>query len=87
MWIVFVEVLYIKKEITCATFYDESAVKGTSYLEYKYQVNSEMYYHSVAKSELTIKSIDELKQIKCVEIEYSVWFPSFSRVTDKRVIK
>jgi hypothetical protein len=86
-WILFVEAMYIDKNIVCAKFYGQSKVKGTMYMDYHYKFKNKRYSHSVARSTMNIKYLEELREIDCIEIEYSNWIPSFSRVIDKRVVK
>lgn len=83
----FFAIVFIKRQPTCAMFYDEYKMRGTRYVEYIYKINSKKYAHAVSVDQLKVKNLDDLKQYDCVEIEYSMWFPSISRISDKRIIK
>ncbi len=86
-WFIFLNIIYLNSKTTCAKFTKEGNTRGTIYIHYLYEVEGEEYIHLIDLMFLKVKSLEELKRVECVEIEYSVWFPNFSRVTDKRVIK
>ena len=85
-WIIFLNVIYINSETTCAKFFKEGNTRGTKYMHYSYTVESKKYTHLVDFMVLKNKSLEDMKKVECVTIEYSVWFPTFSRVIDKRIV-
>jgi len=85
-WIIFLNVIYIKSDTTCAKFFKEGNTRGQKSLHYKYVVDDKKYTYSVSFLYLKNKSLEDMKKVECVTIEYSVWFPTFSRVIDKRIV-
>lgn len=79
--------LYVDSKKTCGNYYREGNMRGAKLFVYHYNVNGVDYRSPTTSMSLKIKTLDSLKQIKCVEIEYSKWFPSISRMIDKRVLK
>ena len=78
---------FINSKTTCAHFARISGVRTTDYYHYSYMVDGNQFEYSVSEFNLKLRDLDSLKKIECVEIEYSVYFPSFSRVVDKRILK
>lgn len=85
-WFIFFKVIYINSETTCAQFFKEGNTRGTKYMHYSYIVEGKEYTHLVDFMFLKNKSLEDMKKEECVTIEYSVWFPTFSRVIDKRIV-
>lgn len=79
--------LYVNSGTTCGNYYSEGKNRGSTLFVYHYKVNGVDYRTSTDLITMKIQSLEELKKIKCVEVEYSVWFPSVSRVVDERIIK
>lgn len=72
---------------TCGRFNGKEFVnKGRVSYEYEYIVDNETYSSHCDMYFLSLKDIDSLKKIECVEITYSKWITNFSKVTDKRII-
>lgn len=85
-WFIFLKVIYINSETTCAQFFDEESVRGAKYMNFKYLVEDKEYNQAVSFMFLKNKSLEDMKKVECVTIEYSVWLPAFSRVIDKRIV-
>lgn len=83
---IFNELMFYKTSRTCGVFYKVGTSSYIDYYHYKYSVNGDEYFGSINKKSLKIKSLDSLKQITCVEIEYSKYLNSYSIVSDIRVI-
>ena len=78
--------MFLNTRKTCATFYKIGTSRYVDYYHYSYFINGKKYDGSLTRKELKIKSLDSLKKIKCVEIEYSTYINSYSRVIDQRVV-
>lgn len=85
-WFIFLKVIYINSGITCAQFFKEGNTRRQKSLHYEYVVKDKEYTHLVSFMFLKNKSLEDMKKVECVTIEYSVWFPAFSRVIDKRIV-
>lgn len=79
--------IYIDSKTTCGNYYSEGKNRGAEGFVYHYSVDGVDYKAATAAMSMKIQSLEELKKIKCIEVEYSVWFPSVSRVVDERIIK
>lgn len=78
---------FIYSQQVCCSFSYEWETRGAKRLHYTYKVNKFKYSGDVSIRELKIRDIESLKKIKCIQVEYSEMFPSFSRIVDKRVLK
>lgn len=83
---IFNELMFVKTSRTCGVFYKVGTSSYIDYFHYKYSVNGREYFGSINKKSLKIKSLDSLKKITCVEIEYSKYLNSYSIVSDTKVI-
>lgn len=83
------QLIYIKSNTTCIKFSKTGGTRSTISYHYLYEVESKLYNSHISEFYIkkNIRNLDSLKKFDCVEIEYSVWFPSFSRVIDKRILK
>ena len=82
--------LWSNTAVVCGSILDkDSATRGGYDYTYSYKVKNIEYLsgHSVSLFKEGI-GLDSLQKYDCIEIEYSIYFPSsISRVVDKRVIK
>jgi len=83
----FSKLIFINAKTTCASFTSLSGVRTTDYYDYSYIADGTQFDGSLSEFNLSLRDLDSLKKIECVQIEYSVYFPSFSRVIDKRILK
>lgn len=79
--------LYVDSGTTCGNYYKEGKNRGAVGFVYHYNINGMDYTSATVSMQLKVNTLDSLKKIKCVEIEYSKWFPSISRMVDKRILK
>jgi hypothetical protein len=80
-------VVYIKSSTACAKFTNQGQIKGANYLLYEFKIANKKYTGNESASKIIDISVDSLKKIKCVKVEYSNLIPFFNRVVDKRVLK
>ena len=83
----FNEIVLLNTTKTCGTFYKVGTSRYVDYYYYKYNVDGELYTGSIPKKQLKIIVLDELKELECVEIEYSNYLHSRSKVTDDKVLR
>jgi len=83
----FSKLIFINAEDTCAHFTSIGGVRTTDYYNYSYIVDGNQFDGSLSDFNLSLRDLDSLKKIECIQIEYSVYFSSFSRVIDKRILK
>jgi hypothetical protein len=82
--------LYFSSEIsmiwhkkTCATVLYLDKIKGSTYVYFKYQVDSKTEISSRSIGEFKYRKLKDLKQKSCFWIEYSTIFPKNTRIIDK----
>jgi len=73
---------------TCAKFKEYSEMRGGATVIFEFNVGKEKYIRSTGKSFFKRDKLDYMENCDCIELEYSVYFPSLtSRIIDKRFIK
>ena len=83
----FFEIAYLKSYFACAKIIDVSKVKGINYLNFCFVVNGKKHFSSVARYEINPNiSTDSLKNVQCLQIEYSFISETINRVSDKRYL-
>ncbi len=85
--IIFKELMLMSATKTCGYFYKVGTSRYVDYYQYTYSINGNRYNGFITKKELKIKSINKLKKINCVEIKYSNYINSYSKVVDERILK
>jgi hypothetical protein len=83
----FEKLMYLDSNIACAKFIYQSESRGVKYVHYTVNINEEVHDGSLSMAQLKIKSMDKLKKIDCLKVEYSNYSSFFNRVVDKRVLK
>lgn len=79
--------VYINSGVTCAKIIGQSESKGASILKYKFILNGDIVYGSENSSKFVDFSMDSLKKIDCIKVEYSKFWVLFNRIVDKKVLK
>jgi len=84
-----IKILLINSNENCGRFYRSGGVRSTITYHYKYYIGGKEYESSISEYNILseFRSIDSLKKIECIKIKYSKWFPSFSQITDERLLK
>jgi hypothetical protein len=84
----FFKIAFIKSNTVCGKIIGESTTRGATHYKYKFYVNEKVYFathpYPYFKDNLTL---DSLKKIDCIQIEYSSFSPNISKLVDKRVLK
>ena len=84
--IIFKELILISATKTCGYFYKVGTSRYVDYYHYTYSINGNRYNGSILENELKIKSFNKLKKINCVEIKYSNYIKSYSKIVDERIL-
>jgi hypothetical protein len=72
---------------TCATIYKVGADRTIESYHYSYSAHGIIHDRSIETGYIKNISLDSLKKIECVKIEYSNYVNSFSRVIDQSLLK
>jgi len=83
----FLQLIYINAKTTCANFTKLGGTRSVDSYHYIYRMSNITYENHISEGFLKLRDLDSLKKIECVQIEYSIYFPSYSRVIDKRILK
>lgn len=84
---IFNNLVFLSTNKGCGIFIKTGTSRYVEYIHYSYIVDGKEYTGSVPKKQLKNSlTLDDLKGINCIEIEYSSFFYSYSRVTDTLVI-
>ena len=83
------DIAFMKTKQTCGEITEATrGVRNHCYLKYSFKISSKTYYREMPcneiKSELTL---DSLKKIKCIKVEYSLIDKSYTRIIDDRILK
>jgi hypothetical protein len=78
---------YISSSSACGTFFRLGETRGAKYLHYEFFIDNVKHEGSISRIDLRIKSLDSLKKIDCIQIEYSNFSTYFNLVVDKRILK
>ena len=78
---------FTKTSKTCATIYKIGTSRWIDYFHYTYVIEGKKYDGSIEVGEIKNISLDSLKKIECIKIEYSNYVNSFSRVIDQSILK
>lgn len=78
---------FINSSIECGKYNGTYRIRSREYFEFRFLTNGKERLADISISQLSIRNIDSLKKMDCVEITYSNWIPFFNRVTDKRIVK
>ena len=87
IFLVIYVVYFSTTEKTCCKIVGVSSIRGGGVILYDYEINHRKHKGSMTvgyfKDEI---SLDSLKKIDCVEMEYSKYLPFLNRITDKRIL-
>jgi hypothetical protein len=72
---------------TCATIYKVGRNRTVASYHYSYYVNGIIHDGSIETGYIKNISLDSLKKIDCIKIEYSNYVYSFSRIIDQSLLK
>lgn len=80
---------FINSSEVCGVYIRESGIRSTVYYNYQYVVNDKVYSGSTDESNIksNLRTIDTLRKFDCVRIEYSRYFPFFSKLADQRILR
>lgn len=81
-----IQFFYTKSNITCGTFYKKGTSRYIDYYHYYFYADGEKCTGSISEGDLELVSLDSLKKMECIEIEYSLYNTIYSRVVDTRII-
>ena len=85
--IVFNTVVYFHSDIACGKVIGQGQTKGANYIRYKFQIGNQTVYGSESSSVFVDLSLDSLKKMDCVKIQYSQFIFDFNRIVDLRILK
>ncbi|MCO5259946.1 MAG: hypothetical protein M9916_07370 [Crocinitomicaceae bacterium] len=78
-------IVHSKVETTCGKYIGEDEVKGVEDFVFEYSTKKGKKYRiGISKKQIKL-SADELKELECIEMEYSAYLNFSGTVTDKRV--
>jgi hypothetical protein len=81
------QMAYTSSKIGCAKITRKSAIRGAWSVHYEFEVDGEIMEGGIETGFLKKISLDSLKKIECIKIEYSNYSTFFNRVIDKRILK
>lgn len=81
------KIAYTSTKITCGKIVRQSSIRGAYSVYYTFEVDGISKEGGVGTSFLKNLSLDSLKKIECVKIEYSNFSTYFNRVVDERILK
>lgn len=83
------EIAFMKTKQTCGEITDRiSGAKNHCYFKYSFKLNNKIYYSEVPCIEINGElSLESLKKIKCIKIEYSTLDKSYNRIVDARILR
>ncbi|MNU55783.1 hypothetical protein D3C71_448660 [compost metagenome] len=85
--VVFYEVAYFKSTFVCGKIIGTSKMRGVNFLHYSFSIDERSYFSSIAQYDLKNGiTIDSLKKVDCIQIEYSFISVAINRFTDKRFL-
>ena len=80
--------MFLNSKFACAKIIEEiPQAKGGYSAGYVFEVDGKKVKGNVPYSSLKSISLDSLKKIECVKIEYSNYSTFFNRVIDNRILK
>jgi hypothetical protein len=80
------EIAYTNASIVYGKFTDESSIRGSHSMYYKFYYKNVLKEGGVRKSEIKNIPIDSLKKLDIIKIEVSNYSTFFNRIIDKRVL-
>ena len=81
------KIAYTNTTSTCAKITKRAYATGGVSVIYTFEIDGKKIKSGSSNSLLKDISIDSLKNIECVKIEYSNYSTFFNRITDKRILK
>lgn len=79
--------MYMNSKVTCGEIVkQEQQARGGYSIYYNFYVDDVKYSGSIESSALVDISLDSLKQIECIQIEYSLYSKFFNRIIDSRIL-
>lgn len=83
---VFKYLMFTNTNTTCAIFYDVGTSRYVHYYYYTYFIEGEKFEGSLPVKQIRIKSLNDLKKMGCVKIEYSNYINAYSQVIDTNIL-
>ncbi len=83
------EIAFMHSSQTCGRITEKiRAARGHCYFKYSFKVNDRSYENDISCMEIKNEfSLDSLKKIQCVKIEYSLFNEATNRIVDERILK
>lgn len=84
---IFYKVAYFRSTFVCGKIVGTSKMRGVNYLHYSFSIDEKKYFSSFAQYDLKNGiTIDSLKKVDCIRIEYSFVSKDINRFADKRFL-
>lgn len=80
-------VMFSKSSVTCAKITRITRDRSGASIRYFFDVNNRTYLSGLSTISTKNISIDSLKKIDCIQLEYSNYSPFWNRIIDKRILK
>lgn len=85
----FNKLMFISTSTACGRITNIGSSRGSKGMNYTFEIDGKRYKNSVDFYDLKkeYKSLEMIRNLNCVEVEYSNIWPVYNRVIDGRVIK
>jgi len=87
LFLVVYNLSFLKSRTICGKIIGEHEIKGAKYIRYRFIIDNDTSEGSLSVLDVKRISLDSLKKIECVQIQYSEFSSFFNRVVDKRILK
>lgn len=83
------EIAFMNSSQTCGRIIEQiSGSRKHCYFKYSFNINDKSYEDVIACIEVKNEfSLDSLKKIQCIKIEYSLFNEATNRIVDERILK
>ncbi|MFN5982143.1 MAG: hypothetical protein ACK476_07670 [Fluviicola sp.] len=81
--IIVVKIFSFNSEKACGKFIGKTYVRG-DYFEYAFYIKGKRYT-GIFEDDSSLE-LNDLKDLTCVKVSYSEWFPSFNKIEKKDIL-
>jgi hypothetical protein len=82
------QILYSNSSTVCGVIYGRhKGSRGGWYIDYKFEINNKKYLRSQDSWDCKDVSIEIMKKMNCIKIEYSNFWNGYSKIIDRRIVE